>query len=223
VQQQTEVNHTAYTNLRFMEGMDTGNLEYLEFVVRAIPAKTGSYSYFASVLQIFTEPIPRVLWPNKPVGEPIRFFDLFDIGNPIGMTYSLPGQGWSDLGWAGVALWCGLFGGIWGWFHNQFARRSITGLRVIVYMTLLPLSILFFRDGGAITMLRFGLFLTIPLLVFGGLTWLFRVQSLEPAMAIVPAGSGARRRALRAAGQDGRGYGVGRENRRRLASQVTEF
>jgi hypothetical protein len=222
VESQVERDFSGYAELRFMEGMDTGNLEYLEFIVYAIPERTGTYGYFVGLLQIFTEPIPRVLWPNKPVGEPIRMYNLFDVGNPAGMTSSLPGQGWANLGWAGVLLWCGLFGAAWGWFYEQFARRSSSSLRMLAYLTFLPLSILFFRDGGLLTILRFGLFLAIPLIVFGALVWLARGASPLQLVAAAPATSGAARRAQRAAELERGSGGVGRDNRRRLAGQVAE-
>jgi len=220
-QQQVHVNTSYYANQRFMEGMDTGNLEYLEYVVRAVPAKTGTYSYFTGLLQIFTEPIPRVLWPSKPAGAPIRMFNFFDYGNPVGMTVSLPGQGWADLGWAGVALWCGLFGAFWGAVYERFASRPITSVRLLAYMILLPVSILFFRDGTPVSMLRFGLFLTIPLALFSLFAWLARTQAVQPGLAGAGAVSGAARRAQRAA-QGEVGHGAGRDNRRRLASQLAQ-
>lgn len=69
-----------------METMDLANIEFLEYLVYAIPEKTGTYDYFLSSLQVLTEPIPRVWWKGKPVGSPIKLYSLFDYGFPIGMT-----------------------------------------------------------------------------------------------------------------------------------------
>lgn len=160
---------------RFLEGMDTGNLEYIEYLIYAVPQRSNTYGYFVNNLQIFTEPIPRALWSGKPVGEPIRMLNLFDYGFPIGMTRSLPGEGWFNLGYVGVAIWCGLFGMIWGRAYEWFARGKPTDLRLIAYMIFLPLSILFFRDGVLITMLRFGLFLIFPLIVLNFLTKVYSI------------------------------------------------
>lgn len=165
----------AVSKQRFLEGMDVGNLEYIEYLTYAIPQRSGTYGYFVNNLQIFTEPIPRVLWKGKPVGEPIRLINLFDYGYPIGMTRSLPGEGWFSLGYIGVAIWCGLFGAIWGQAYQWFARGKPTDIRLISYMIFLPLSILFFRDGVLMTMLRFGLFLIFPLIVLNFLTKIYSV------------------------------------------------
>ena len=77
----------------FMETMDWANMEFFEYIVETVPRKTGTYGYFVDNLQVFTEPVPRVLWTGKPIGAPIKMYNLFDYGNPIGMTYSLPGYG----------------------------------------------------------------------------------------------------------------------------------
>jgi hypothetical protein len=150
---------------RFMEGMDFANLEYYQYLVYAIPKRTGTYGYFVHNLQILTEPIPRVLWPDKPVGAPIKLYSLLEYGRPIGMTNSLPGEGWAQLGFAGVVLWCGLAGALLGWVYRRFASRRPSNLTLIAYATLLSLSITFFRDGLLITLLRTGLFCFLPLAI----------------------------------------------------------
>ncbi len=150
-----------------LEGMDLGNLEFLEFLIDKIPRATGSYEYFVDNLQVFTEPIPRVLWKDKPVGQPIRFFYLFDYGFPIGMTRSLPGEGWTQLGLAGVAIWCGLWGAICGWIYSCYVRSGQSAIQTAYYMTFLAMLIVFYRDGLLTTMLRQGLFFLMPMLVWG--------------------------------------------------------
>lgn len=172
---------------RFLEGMDAGNLEYIEYLTYAIPERTGTYTYFLGNLQAFTEPVPRVLWPGKPIGEPIKFFSLFDYGFPVGMTRSLPGEGWYSLGFAGVFIWCALFGAVWGAFYEYFAKGRPTNLRLLTYMVLLPLSILFFRDGVLVTMLRFLLFLVFPLIV---LNLSIRLLGIRPPPPATPAATG---------------------------------
>lgn len=147
---------------RFMEGMDFANLEYFEFLVYAVPQRTGTHGYFLDNLQILTQPIPRVLWENKPVGPPIQLFSLFDHGFPIGMTYSLPGNGWMQLGFLGVAIWCGLFGALYGSIYNRFQRSGHGNLTVIAYLIFLPLGIQFFRDGLLLVLIQTTIFFLLP-------------------------------------------------------------
>lgn len=151
---------------QFLSGMDFGNLEYFEYLVFAMPERTGTYGYFVDNLQIFTEPIPRVLWSGKPVGPPFNKIHLMDFGSPIGMTRSLPGQGWYSLGWPGVVIWCSL----WGWGLGLLYRRYVEGpqntIQTAAYMIFLPILIVAFRDGQLITIFRQGLFFIGPIAVW---------------------------------------------------------
>ena len=149
-----------------LEGMDLGNLEYLEFLTDKIPRSTGSYEYFLDNLQVFTEPIPRVLWKGKPIGQPIRFFYLFDYGFPIGMTRSLPGEGWTQLGLFGVAIWCALWGGLLGWIYSAYVRSRQSTVQTAMYMSFLATLIVFYRDGVLLTLLKQGVFFLLPLLLW---------------------------------------------------------
>lgn len=151
---------------RFMESMDYGNMEFLEYLVEVIPEKTGTYNYFTGNLQILTEPIPRVLWVNKPVGSPIKLYSLFDYGYPIGMTYSVPGEGWAQLGWVGVAIWCALFGSAYGRIYCAFVRAQKTQVVVASYAVFMPLSIAAFRDGFLLTIVKTSVFSLAVLFVW---------------------------------------------------------
>lgn len=150
-------------DLRFMEGMDLANMDFLEYLTYAVPGRTGTYGYFLDNLQIFTEPVPRIFWPGKPIGPPIKMYNLFDYGYPIGMTYSLPGEGYQQLGLIGVMIWCGLFGYVYGVAYAKFAKSRQTNFQTVAYCFFVPISILFFRDGLLLTILKAGLFLFLPL------------------------------------------------------------
>jgi oligosaccharide repeat unit polymerase len=159
----------AHADLKPMEGMDFANMEYVEYLTDMIPRRTGTYEYFVDQLQIFTEPIPRALWKGKPVGQPIRLFNLFDYGFPIGMTYSLPGEGWKGLGLLGVVFWCGLWGAVLGAIYNAWAvsRQGVIGTSA--YFALLAMLILFYRDGIPITVFRAGVFIVTPVPLWAGI------------------------------------------------------
>jgi hypothetical protein len=146
----------------FIESMDFANLEFFEYIVETIPGKTGTYGYFTNNLQILTEPIPRVLWKDKPIGPPIKLYNLFDFGSPIGMTFSLPGEGWAQAGIVGVILWCGLWGLCLGAFYSYFARGRQTNFQVAIYLCFLPVFVIAFRDGVLITVVRNAVFYLAP-------------------------------------------------------------
>ncbi len=163
--------YTASTvhDLDPLEHMDFANLEYFEFVVYAVPQRTGSWDYFAHNLQIFTEPVPRALWPDKPVGSPVKYFELWDYGTPIGMTISLPGAGWMSLGYFGIAVYAAFFALIYGWIYRRLLVHSGTAISILAYALLAATSIVVFRDGLLLTLLRqlpfyFGPFLLMLLL-----------------------------------------------------------
>lgn len=156
-------------DLKPLEGMDYANLEYLEYVVHVVPERTGTHGWFLSNLQVFTEPVPRALWPDKPLGPPIKLYNLFDYGTPVGLTYSVAGEGWQQAGYLGVILWCGLFGYGFGRFYRWFMRSRQSAFQVALFVMVIPLSIQFFRDGILLSILRFLLFVLLPI----GIWWLF--------------------------------------------------
>ena len=157
----------------FMETMDWANMEFFEYLVETVPRKTGTYGFFVDNLQVFTEPVPRKLWKDKPIGAPIKMFNLFDYGRPVGMTYSLPGYGWMQLGYAGVALWCGIWGYCLGAIYSWFVRSRQGNFHVAFYFAFLPIFIIAFRDGGLLTVLRTGVFYLTPVLV-----WMWATQAM---------------------------------------------
>ena len=160
------VYEAADLHMRPLEGMDFGNLEYFEYLVYAIPQRTQTYGYFLDTLQLFTEPVPRVLWKDKPVGAPFNKIFLFDYGRPIGMTRSLPGQGWFSMGWRGVIIWCGLWGYGLGAIYRRFVQGPQNTLHTAAYMIFLPIMIVAFRDGVLVTVARQGLFFLGPVVLW---------------------------------------------------------
>lgn len=163
---QSEIFQEKRQDERFLEGMDFANMEYFEYLVYVVPQRSGTYSYFNDVLQVFTEPVPRALWRSKPVGAPFTRIHLFDYGTPIGMTKSLPGQGWFSLGWLGVVIWCTLWGFCLGWIYRRFVESPQNAVATAAYMMFLPIMIVAYRDGEIVTVFRQGLFFIGPLLLW---------------------------------------------------------
>ncbi|MBC2664452.1 oligosaccharide repeat unit polymerase [Novosphingobium flavum] len=171
--------------LQFMEGMDFGNMEYFEYLVYVVPQRSGTYDYFLDNLQVFTEPVPRILWTGKPIGEPFRQIELFQYGFPIGMTRSLPGEGWYALGWLGVLIWCGLWGYGLGWIYNRFAKGSQTTLATAAYMVFLPILIVALRDGILLTIVREAGAYLMPIFIWHLLARYFGIPSAARITAML--------------------------------------
>ena len=170
----------------FMESMDFANLEFLEFVTETIPRKTGTYGYFLDNLQVFTEPVPRKFWPGKPVGAPIKMYNLFEFGRPFGMTYSLPGNGWAQGGYFGVVLWCGLWGMALGAIYTRFARGLQGNFAVALYFSFLPIFVIAFRDGQLLTIVRTAVFYLSPILLWALAARAMGVQETLRRLVIRP-------------------------------------
>jgi hypothetical protein len=153
---------------------DFANFDYLAFIVDRVPARTGTYSYFTQHLELFTRPVPRVLWPGKPVGPPVRLFNLNDHGRFYGRTRSLPGDGWMSLGWPGVALTLAAAGALLGLGHRWLWRTRAGLYGVLAYAAVLPATIQLFRDGALLSLARFGMWMLLPVLLCWGLAALFR-------------------------------------------------
>lgn len=189
-QSQTKVVEGEGVKLKPMESMDWGNMEFLEYLVWAIPQRTGTYSYFLDNLQVFTEPVPRILWPGKPIGPPIQRFSLFKYGTPVGMTQSVAGAGWSAMGWIGVAIWASFFGLVMGTIYAGYARSRMSLFATAAFIIFLPMTITQFRDGSLVTILKQSLFTMLPLIIWSGLSRYFYPVAVsfpaQTATALVP-------------------------------------
>lgn len=148
---------------------DFANFEFLAFVLWVVPGRSRTYTYFTQYLQLFTEPIPRILWSEKPVGSPVQLINLNDHGNFVGLTTSLVGDGWMSLGWIGVIVTMALCGLVLGRIHVWFWRHQGNARVILVYCLFLPLCIQWFRDGG-ISIAKFSLFSLFPVLVWIAMT-----------------------------------------------------
>jgi oligosaccharide repeat unit polymerase len=173
----TDIRLQGYYGLKFGEGMDLANLEFFEYIVYVVPQRSQTYGYFNDVLQVFTEPVPRVLWKNKPFGAPFERISLFDHGTPYGMTRSLPGEGWYSLGWLGVMLWCGLCGYALGWIYRRFVMSEQSTFQTAAYLMFLPILIVAYRDGQVVTVFRQGIFFFTPIVLWMLVVRFFRIPS----------------------------------------------
>lgn len=144
---------------------DFANFEFLAYVLWVVPDRSQTYTYFTQYLQLFTEPIPRILWKEKPIGLPIRLINLNDYGNFVGMTVSLVGDGWMSLGWLGLIITMAMVALILGQIHRAFWRNQHNPRVVMAYCIFLPLTIQWYRDGG-ISIAKFTLFALFPIILW---------------------------------------------------------
>ena len=165
-----------------IDTQDFANFDYLAFLVAIVPERTATYTYGAQYFQLFTEPIPRILWRGKPIGAPVRTFNINAYGNFLGLTVSLPGDGWCSGGWLGLVITMGIVGSGLGFFHRWFWHNVNNSMVVIFYSTAMAMLMQWFRDGG-ISIAKFMLWAWLPLLVWLGLTWLLG-QRLVPGNTI---------------------------------------
>ncbi|HTZ80020.1 MAG TPA: hypothetical protein VMC10_19070 [Stellaceae bacterium] len=163
---------------------DFANLDFLTFVMDVVPEKSGTYTYFTQYLQLFTEPIPRILWAGKPFGPPIQWVNLNDYGNWIGWTLSLVGDGWMSGGWLGVIVTMLVVGYANARAHRWFWRGEATHFKLLCYTSYVPLTLQWYRDGG-ITIFKFALMAVMPVILWRGLVRIIG-RSSEPGTSFQP-------------------------------------
>ena len=176
---------------QFKEKYDTqefANFDYLCYVLKIVPERTGSFNYGCQYLQLFTEPIPRKLWPGKPVGAPVGFFSLNSFGNFIGLTVSLPGDGWMSGGWLGVIITMGLAGLMLGKAHQWFWNHAGNNVAALFYLVGLAMTPQWFRDGG-ISMAKFLMWNWLPLIFWLMINWLLGPKLVPGYSVVLPRGT----------------------------------
>jgi hypothetical protein len=173
------------------DSQDFANFDYLAAVVALVPRRTGSHTYGLQYLQLFTEPIPRLLWRGKPAGAPIRLMNLNQHANFLGLTMSLPGDGWISGGWIGVILTMTLAGLATGLGHRGYWRNRGHPVLALLYMTFLGVSPNWFRDGG-ISVFKFLFFTWLPLLIWLGVLWVSGGRLMPVATIILRPGASVR-------------------------------
>ena len=122
------------------------NFYWFSMAVDTMPS-TYEYTHEWIFLQIFTHPIPRFLWPEKPYSTGFPFVQWEDVG--ASLSISVIGELYVSQGIFGIIL-----GGlIYGWLARhwdslrQFIRKgSATGLIYSLGLTLLLIGVRSFGD-----------------------------------------------------------------------------
>lgn len=174
-----------------LDTQDFSNFDYLAYVVSVVPERTGAFTYGLQYLQLFTEPIPRILWHAKPVGAPIKTINIGAYGNFIGLTVSLCGDGWMSGGWLGLVITLGLAGALAGRAHRWFFQNKEHNLGALGYIAILSLLPQWYRDGG-ISIFKFLLFTLIPVLTWMLVSWLLGARRVPAYSTSLAPGAGIR-------------------------------
>ena len=187
-----DVGMTADEKLKAQfDTQDFANFDFLTYVVWAVPAKTGTYTFGVQYVQLFTEPIPRILWRGKPVGSPVKTIDVGAYGNFTGLTFSLAGDGWISGGWLGLIITLSAVGTAVGLAHRRFWRNGENTMGCILYLVALAMVPQWYRDGG-ISIAKFLLFNVTPILMWMGMKWLIGRRLIPGYSVLLPAGAQVR-------------------------------
>jgi hypothetical protein len=165
-------------DMSILNGADFANYEYLSYVVHHVPKSFGTYTYFTQYLDIVIKPIPRMLWPGKPVKNLIPMIDLNAVGVFSGLTVSLVGDGWMSLGFFGVVMTMAIASLICNGFYLKFARTPQSHFGALAYCIFLSLAPEWFRDG-AVYVLEFAGAHLAPLVVWW-LIWRYLANARGP-------------------------------------------
>ncbi|MGQ4275105.1 oligosaccharide repeat unit polymerase [Terrihabitans sp. B22-R8] len=127
---------------------DFANFEFLTYVVGKVPEVSGTFSYFTQYLGVLTQPIPRAIWADKPVGSPVNLVNLQAYGRFASRTPSLVGDGWMSLGYAGIVVTLGLVGAFYGRMFRRFCRPDVSIYFFCAYFWMIALLLQWARDGS---------------------------------------------------------------------------
>jgi O-antigen polysaccharide polymerase Wzy len=187
---------------RRFDTQDFANFDYLAYIVWVVPERSGTYTYGVQYLQLFTDPIPRILWKGKPVGAPVKTgVDLGLYGNFLGLTDSLAGDGWINGGWIGLIITLLLAGALAGWAHRYFWSNIQNSAPCLFYLVGVAMLPQWYRDGSIISVAKFLFFTTTPVLIWMAVKWCMGPKWIPGYTVLLP--PGARLRLVRS--RDGRG------------------
>lgn len=185
-----EVRHDGRANdagslVETLDNPDFANFDFLAYILHAVPDRSQTYTYFSQHLALLTQPVPRMFWPEKPRGPPIQLVNLNDYGWFGTRTRSLVGDGWMSLGLAGVAVSTGFVGWLLGRFHSWFRANAGRAFPVLGYCALMPVSLVWFRDGNLVSVAHLAMWMVLPVLLWRALARLLERLAARHRAAFV--------------------------------------
>ena len=152
--------------LDFSLGSLTGSthcIDSLMAIVKIFPWETGGFNFYTGLIRLLIWPIPRQIWPSKPVDTSI--ISITDFGNFQYLTLGFIGDAYASLGPIGVVfssiLIAYIFARLFIWMGNSsFHKNSF--FRAYIYISAISYFSVFLRDGGS----SFGVWI-IPVFIYG--------------------------------------------------------
>ena len=151
--------YEVYQANRGEEGLlsDFKEFDVTTVIYSIVPSKTG-FNYGSQYLRLFVWPIPRQIWPDKPI-----FTDRIDLnsyGNFWALTWSSHGDYYSNLGIPSLVILMALVSILLQLLYRN-AVHANKAVHVISYFIVLMYMKTIFRDGG-VTVFYFLIFSFIP-------------------------------------------------------------
>jgi len=127
---------------RAFSAEDANMLDGFVLMQQVYPARLD-YTYGMGHLEILMRPIPRALWPGKPVGGYMNKLGLtIEGGATLGISQSLFGSLYEEGGWLGVVVLSMLYGTVLAQIINrstQLQPFASIMVRAILCACLIPL------------------------------------------------------------------------------------
>jgi oligosaccharide repeat unit polymerase len=139
---------TNLINEQFGQGSD--QFSPLSGLTQTIPAQQD-YLFGSSYLEALYFPIPRALWPDKPVGAIVQVVGQFsDQSN--GESFLEYGEMYANFGVAGVIVGCVFFAALLEWMWIRFAV-SVERRGLFVYPVFMAVMLQIFTRDYAVQQL----------------------------------------------------------------------
>lgn len=137
----------AMAQYRMDKAEDQNMLDGFMMVLQVYPDKLD-FGYGAEHLEILTRPIPRAIWPGKPVGGYANKLGLNNNmgGYTVGISQSIYGSFYGEGGVLGIIL----FSILYAWAFSKLFNTTLkyaSDMRLMIYGIILTSAIPLFRGG----------------------------------------------------------------------------
>lgn len=153
-----------WTDYRQARGSNALTSDIVEFDVAtattAVVTEHAAFTYGTQYLRLLTWPIPRQIWPGKPVFTSI--VNLNDYGDFRYLTIGIYADTYMVLSFISLALLMYLLGAFFAWIY-EIARSTSKVTPFMFYWVVLIYTKTILRDGG-VTVFYFWAFSTLPVI-----------------------------------------------------------